>query len=246
MWRGTRESRYRAGAAVVLASILGATDVAACGAKYGLPDRDCDGAVTVVVIGDSLVKGIGDTKNSNSGGYIKRATKALPKIEFRSFGQPGLEARQLLKRVNETFASSKDSSLRAALDTADYVVLDLGRNDRWYFESPLKTGRHLKRIRLRIQNGVAQRTGGFSPLVITAVLMLPNRGAQGPWVKDLNLVIRKGDSLGAPADLRFDLVSKRLLGDDQIHPTSLGYAALAQTFIEYLTKVLPARLASAQ
>jgi lysophospholipase L1-like esterase len=245
-WREWSRWLGRYGLGAVLGVLLVAANAGACGTKHGLPDRDCDGAVRVVVLGDSFVKGIGDTKNSNSGGYVIRTAKALRKIIFKPFGKPGLEARQLLKQVNDSFAASKDSPLKEALITADYVVLDLGRNDRWYFESPAKTARHLKRIRLQIEKGVGQLTGGFAPLVVTAVLMLPNRGAQGPWVKDLNVVIRKGDALDAPADLRFDRVSKRLLSNDQLHPTSLGYAALAETFVTYLTKTLPARLGTAR
>jgi lysophospholipase L1-like esterase len=41
--------------------------------------------------------------------------------------------------------------------------------------------------------------------------------------------------------LRFDIVSKRLLSADQLHPTSIGYDELAKTFIAYVKKVLAKR-----
>lgn len=216
---------------------------AACGTGYILPDRNCDGDLRVVVLGDSFVTGIGDVRNSNKGGYVKRVAAKLRTIEFKAFGRPGREARQLLPIIKSTFASAADTDLLGALERADYVILDLGRNDRWYFESAAKTATHLKRIRRAITAGVAARTG-TPPLVITAVLMLPNRGSQGPWVSELNELILRSDSVAAPADLRFDLVSKRLLGTDQLHPTSVGYDALAKTLVNYLTKILPGRLAS--
>jgi hypothetical protein len=46
-------------------------------------------------------------------------------------------------------------------------------------------------------------------------------------------------SLYLPANLRFDLVSKRLYNADQLHPTALGYEAVTDVFVYYLTKVVP-------
>jgi hypothetical protein len=65
-------------------------------------------------------------------------------------------------------------------------------------------------------------------------------------VKELNTIILRGNSVNTPNDLRFDLISKRLLSSDQIHPTSAGYAALAKTFISYLTRKLPAKVRAFQ
>jgi hypothetical protein len=108
------------------------------------------------------------------------------------------------------------------------VVLDLGRNDRWLFGLPSEALKNLKTIRQLIQGSIKKRTG-VAPVVVIAVLMLPNRGAQGPWVKELNGLIFKSHKVSSPANLRFDLVSKRLIGADQIHPT----------FEAYLKKNLP-------
>jgi lysophospholipase L1-like esterase len=115
------------------------------------------------------------------------------------------------------------------------VVLDLGRNDRWLFGLPEATLRNLKRIRALIEKELTDLTG-VSPLIVTAVLMYPNRGAQGPWVKELDALILKSHTPRYPADLRFDTVSKRLLAPDNIHPTSKGYASMAATFVKYLLK----------
>jgi len=79
-------------------------------------------------------------------------------------------------------------------------------------------------------------------MVVIATIMLPNRGSQAPWVKEFNGIIIRNNKRTDPTDLRFDLVSKRLLSADQLHPTSQGYEALAKTFVNYLLKKLPGKM----
>ena len=74
--------------------------------------------------------------------------------------------------------------------------------------------------------------------------MYPNRGSQAPWVKELDALIVKSSTQSSPADLRFDAVSKKLLSGDQIHPTSKGYAAMAEVFTKYLKTVFPKHVAA--
>jgi lysophospholipase L1-like esterase len=211
---------------------------AACPRIGGLPDVNCDGKSIVVVIGDSLVAGVGDSVNRGSGGYVLRAQQRFSDSTVFNEGTAGLRATALLKRLRKTFAPGQTSPLRQKLISADLVVLDLGRNDRWFFKPPAHTLRNLQRIRRSIATEVTATTG-FSPLIVQAVLMYPNRGSQGPWVKELNGLILKSHTTTAPADLRFDLVSKRLLNPDNIHPSSRGYAAMAKIFISYLLKNYP-------
>jgi len=219
-------------AALVLVCV-GAVDAKACPLIDGLPDYNCDGKVQVVVVGDSLVSGIGDTKNANSGGYVVRTQKQFPSAAILSHGVPGLRTQVLLKRLRKALAAPATEQLGTDIVGADVVVLDVGRNDRWNFGLPEATLRNLKRARELIEASVESQVG-YSPLVVTAVLMLPNRGSQGPWVKELNGLILQSHSEEAPADLRFDLVSKRLLASDNVHPTSKGYAAIAKVFGDYL------------
>lgn len=228
------------GAIIAWASTI--TSAVACPAIGRLADFNCDGKAHITVIGDSLVYGFGDTKNNNSGGYILRAQAALPETTISNQGILGLRTLTLIKKLSKAF-KNEASALRQDLLASDVVVLDLGRNDRWLFGLPAETFRNLKRARAIIEKGVAEATG-FSPLVVTAVLMYPNRGSQGPWVKELDDIIFQSDSTKAPANLRFDQVSKRLLSADNIHPTSKGYAALASVFVKYLLREY-GRLASA-
>jgi len=216
----------------------------ACPGKNGILDYNCDGKVKIFFIGDSFVFGFGDTVNNNKGGYISRLKKMLPKVTVGSYGVQGLRAVQLLPIVLDTFkVENPYPQFRQSLNEADAIILDLGRNDRWLMGEPSETYRILDRITKLIAKGVKTDTG-FEPLVVKSVLMLPNRGSQGPWVKLLNEIILAKTSKRFPADLRFDLVSKRLIGFDQIHPTSLGYAAIARAFKTYipdLTKHFQAR-----
>lgn len=218
-------------------SITSTIAFAACPNVGRLPDINCDGEVKIVILGDSLVSGTGDTKNRGKGGYVLRAQESLPEAQFYNEGVPGLRTLTLASRVSKAFKSSS-SRLRTELLSADVVILDLGRNDRWLFGLPKDTLRNLKRVRTLIESNVAALVE-TRPLVVTAVLMLPNRGSQGPWVKELNVLIRKSSSARAPADLRFDKVSKRLLSTDNIHPTSKGYAALSAVLVRYLLAKYP-------
>ena len=226
---------------LVTAWLLATTDAAACPKVGGLPDFNCDGEIQIVVIGDSLVSGFGDTANNNKGGYVLRTQNSLPRAAVKNFGVPGLNTVQLLLNLSKAFRGTSYMSLAAALVDADLVVLDIGRNDRWFFGLPLQTFRRIKRAESLIKREVTERTG-YAPLVVTAVLMLPNRGGQAPWVVELNAFIERSNSEESPADLRFDEVSKRLLSSDQIHPTPLGYKALAAVFTTYIKKTYPAHV----
>lgn len=222
----------------VFLSLSVSLTASACPKVGRLPDFNCDGLATVVVIGDSLVYGFGDTTNNNQGGYVLRAQTRLPEATIHNFGILGLRTREMLTNLDKAFRGTGNTSLAEALVRADLVVLDVGRNDRWLFGLPSATLRNLKRAGSLIRARVAALTGA-SPLVVTAVMMYPNRGSQGPWVKELNALILKSHSTETPADLRFDLVSKRLLSADQIHPTSKGYKALADVFVKYILRRYP-------
>lgn len=222
-------------------SVAISSQALACPDISKIPDFNCDGKLQISIIGDSLVYGIGDTKNENKGGYVLRASKALPKINFVNLGVPGMRTRELLLLLAGAYKDGTDPETKLAIDEADIVILDVGRNDRWLFGTPGEAYRNLKRARTIIKKEVT-KVKGLPPLVVTAVMMLPNRGSQGPWMKDLNSIILKKNNAKDPSDLRFDLVSKRLLSSDQIHPTPAGYTSLASTLVKYLTKKLPSRM----
>jgi|GEM_PF-1068761 len=210
----------------------------ACPKIGRLPDFNCDGVATIVVIGDSLVFGIGDSKNNNSGGYILRAQTSLSEGRIVNQGVPGLRTTAMIRALVRAFAKVESSQTAKDLIGADLVVFDIGRNDFWLKEPASKTLRNIKRARLII-DGEVKKASGFAPLTTTAVLMFPNRGSQGPWIKELNALIVASSAADHPADLRLDTVSKRLLSSDNIHPTPKGYTAMAKVFVDYLLTEYP-------
>ena len=120
-------------------------------------------------------------------------------------------------------------------------MVDVGRNDQWTAKSPLTTRRNLKRIQTMIQSNVKSSTG-HNPLIVTALLMIPKRLRQAPWIGELNGLLRSSNSVHAPTDLRFDTIPKKYLSADRIHPTSKGYDKLASVFISYLSRKYPAHI----
>lgn len=221
--------------------ILIAASSFACPLIQKIPDMNCDGKLSIAILGDSLVYGTGDSANGNQGGYVLRAAKKLRYAKVHNLGEPGMFASSLLTELKKEFKNRPNSGRIEVLRSADIIVLDVGRNDRWFRASPSITYAKLKSIRSTIQKNVTKLEGS-APMVLIAVMMLPNRGSQGPWMKEINHMILKGSTLANPSDLRFDLVSKRLLNPDQIHPTPKGYAALASVFVRYVTKTLPRRM----
>jgi lysophospholipase L1-like esterase len=217
-----------------LIAVLSTKEVAACPDVGRLPDYNCDGSAVITVLGDSLVYGFGDTRNDNKGGYVLRAQEKFLEATLVNQGVLGLRTQQMLSKIRKAFASYQTDPLAQSLLTADMVVLDVGRNDRWLMGLPSAALRNIKRARELITNQ-ATTLGYQAPLVVTAVLMYPNRGSQGPWVKELDELIIKSGTADYPADLRFDRVSKRLLSSDAVHPTSKGYDSMALIFNKYLS-----------
>jgi lysophospholipase L1-like esterase len=210
--------------------------------SYKLLDLNGDCEVVGVVVGDSFSGGVGDTPDD--GGFVLRAARSLPRIELIRMGFPGLETLDLLEKIEKELKSNSVTPFKRALERADFVVLDLGRNDRWNFGEPEESARNMWRIQKALRKKIFQ-LNGVPPVIITSILMLPNRGSQGPWVAKFNQIVASHNSSRFPADLRFDLVSKRLIGSDQLHPSPEGHAALAVTLANYLRKTLPSYLNAA-
>ena len=210
-----------------------ASQAVACPRVAGLPDLNCDGEAKVLILGDSLVYGIGDAANGNKGGYVLRTALKFPGATFLNYGVGGRRVSRTIGDLETAFAGTGDSKLAEDLTNADVVFFDFGRNDWWERKPALATWRNLKRCREIIQTNV-EKTTGHTPLVITAQMALANRTGQGTWVVELNTLLAQKSSSSAPADLRFNTLSKKLLGD-QVHPISKGYLTLAKIFSQYLT-----------
>lgn len=217
------------------------THAHACPSVANVPDINCDGAARIAIVGDSVVYGVGDTINGGKGGYVLRVAKKFPDATFDNLGTPGEEARRVIGVIEDSFAGTGDATFASSLTQADVVILDIGRNDWWKFRPANGTWRNIKRVREIIQNEV-NKVVGHKPLVVTAQIMGANRTGQGTWVTQLNALIAASSKPTAPADLKFNSVSKKLL-IDRVHPGPLGYEQLAKVLSQYLTSTLPKHVA---
>jgi lysophospholipase L1-like esterase len=218
-----------------------ATECHACPSVANLPDVNCDGAARIAILGDSVVYGVGDTVNGGKGGYVLRAAKKFPDATFDNLGTPGEEARRVIGVIESSFDGTGDSTFATSLSKADIVILDIGRNDWWKFKPASATWRNLKRVREVIQREVNKVTR-HKPLVVTAQIMGANRTGQGTWVTELNTLIAANSKPITPGDLKFNLVSKKLLLD-RVHPGPLGYDRIAKVLYDYLNVKVPKHVA---
>jgi lysophospholipase L1-like esterase len=203
----------------------------ACPAIGRLPDFNCNGHIDITVLGDSLVAGVGDKQRK--GGYVARAKDRLAEAAFYNYGVPGETSLQLIRKLQREFSVNYPSTFVKNIVVSDIIFLDTGRNDRWLNGPPLATYRNLQRARQLIEDKVFAESG-HRPLIVTAVLTLPNRVLQEPWVRQLNNFLIKSNSSINPADLRFDKVSKSLLSADNLHPAAAGYRYMADVLVNYL------------
>jgi lysophospholipase L1-like esterase len=210
----------------------------ACPKVGKLPDFNCDGKQTIVALGDSFVFGIGDTENGNQGGYILRAQEAFPDATFVNLGKPGESTLGLLYTVRRSIEGTRSLRVAKALKEADLILIDIGRNDYWNQPPVIGIERNIQRVADLI-NEYVQRETGHAPLVVKTVLMHPKREAQATWITDLNRLIARSGTSSEPADLRFDSISTKLIGDDKLHPTSAGYSAMGTILTRYLESAYP-------
>lgn len=215
----------------------------ACPTVNSLQDFNCDGKVQITVVGDSVPYGIGDTPNHDHGGYVLRVESQFPKVIFKNRGKLHLRTKQLLKDLSDTFDRGKNGSFRNDLRESDLIILDVGRNDRVPAGDPYTAFRNLRKATLKIKSEV-EALEGAAPMVVKAVEIFPNSGAQIPWVSTLNSLILKSNTPKNPGDLRFDLMPKKFLSPDRLHPSPSGYATLARILAKYLIKKATPRMIS--
>ena len=216
-----------------------------CDGIYNIPDITCDKEVRIAVLGDSVVAGVGDERYGNTGGgYVRRTGALLPGVAIAGVGTSGQNSLQLYQIIKSTLSGgAMRPRLRQTLLAADIIVLDIGRNDWWRVarkpNPPVNDSfARLRRLQNYIRDEITTQTGR-TPLVLVSRLLLPNRTGQGAWVGRLNARLARGSSLQLPADVRFDRISKWLYNKDQLHPTAVGYDAIAAYFRDYLTMSLP-------
>jgi len=199
-----------------------------CPRINGMIDFNCDGKIKIVFAGDSIVKGVGDSRTPVEG-YPGRIQAAWPWAEIHNIGIPGITSGKLLQTFKKHLSRRRDHPIKAALHNADIIALTVGVNDYWAKTDVGVTIGNLAstvnylRLKLRTDDGVA-------PFVAIGTLLPTQRSFQQPFVFAVNrLLLQYSASKKFPVVLRFDKLkaqTKSYLRPDRLHPNSTGYDAM--------------------
>lgn len=221
--------------------LFASTTAYSCPTVRKLIDYNCNQKLKIVFVGDSIVYGIGDTKNKNKGGYVLRLAKKIPFAQIVNLGKPGANSRGLLQNYTKDLNSKKNNATKEYLKDADLIVIDVGRNDLWRNHTQDQVVTFIRRLMKLFRTKVGRDTQS-PPYVMSTVLYYTNRGSQNPFLKALNELLLKVNSSQFPVGMRMDTVSKRLLQPDRIHPTPAGYSALSKVALNYIKTTLQKKL----
>lgn len=199
----------------------------------GQVDHNCDQMHKVVIIGDSIVKGIGDLENNNRGGYVLRLQKKFKKSLIVNLGMPGYSTARIYSQLKSRLDKRNKNSIKTAIKDADVIFLDAGRND--YFEEfePGMTVKNLEQIVGVLRNDFAKRDE-VAPIIKVATLLPTTRAFQRSFIIDVNKLLIEFSSDNLPVRLYLNLISDTVISNDGIHPYSDGYKVIAN----YLSLVL--------
>lgn len=222
-----------------IAALLAAatpTLASACPRVGKFIDINCDGRYKIVVTGDSIVRGIGDLKNRNNGGYVKRLAKAFRRAQVINLGKPGYSSDRLLAFLTGKLRS-RANKIKNSLQAADLVVVAVGTND-FFSEQP--AGATIGNIERIVQLLRSELAGPDypAPFVVVATLTPTRRGFQRPFVNEVNTLLLKQFGVTLPLEVRFDTISPSLISIDGIHPTSQGYTILAKIAQRYISRTV--------
>jgi lysophospholipase L1-like esterase len=207
----------------------------ACPTIDGLIDYNCDQRIKIAFVGDSFVDGVGDgPKDLVLGrGYVKRLRERYPSAVVATYGVPGIVSGKLLEKLKQRIP--KMASLPDSLDIrdADYIVIDVGRNDYFENTSPGETVKNLFRIEKYLRTTLG-KNGKVAPRMVVSTLAPTTRFFQRFFISSVNTTMLKYKST-LPVYLRPDKFMKEsLIAKDGIHPKSEGYTRMADIVELYL------------
>lgn len=191
----------------------------ACPNISGIKDRNCDGKLKIVIIGDSVVYGwIGAStpdEYHSYPDYVRDTTGA----EVVSYGIPGITARGL----NDAITGRVD------FNGADYGIIDVGRNGVYVGDSFSSTAYDIRRLSAKLKTLVG------SQALVTASFMLKSLR---PEVQEFNtalnrkLVDMRSDNFNVL--VRFNQLPTSVLSGDNLHPSYEGNVVIGQKLIDTL------------
>lgn len=199
-----------------------------------LVDRNCDGKVRIVFIGDSIVYGFGDERNK--GGYVGRLDQKLRNkyLRIKKFAVSGITTQLLLKQIKSKMSKRK-KNLYNILIEADAVIVDVGRNDYWDRKTPEYTANTIKRIMNYIRN---YKDYSIPPYVTASTLIHVKKTKiqQYNFVLQLNKRIYNRKDIGCVINQHE--FPQSILSADGLHPNAKGYTYIYRQLLKQLKNEL--------
>jgi lysophospholipase L1-like esterase len=218
--------------------------------KDPVPDEFIPSPFHIVAVGDSLTKGIGDSKGQ--GGYLPYLAKMLDnesgveEVSVQNFGVKGHRTDQLIKRLELP-------AIKKAIGEADMVTVTIGGNDMMkiikenflslelsLFQA--EKSAYASRVRMAIES-----IRSANPDVAIVLIGFYNPFFQ--WfsnIKEMNDIVEEWNEAGSLVveeypnvifveidDLFLDN-GESLLFDDNFHPNDKGYQLIAERVYEEL------------
>jgi len=214
---------------IVLVLMLSSFPVTAlaCPSIDGIIDQNCDGDLRISFTGDSIAAGVGGT----GGGYTRVVARRFSSARVHRFATPGIRSQALFARLRRTINSGTPAKASNSLLSADYVFVDVGRNDYWDDRPPAFTIRNIMRIRRLLENQ-GELKGSGMPQVIVATMVPNNRSYQRPFVDELTRrLLRRGI-----LTIDFHRMPRQFISGDGLHPNQQGYVRLGRMINRYLNK----------
>lgn len=242
-----RAALFVVGSALIGLGALSPANVGACPRINGLVDYNCDGRVLVAVVGDSIVRGVGDIANNNNGGYVKRLEKKFPRTHFANLGYRGYTSGRLYAEVAQILSKAEKKKYtlpREALQAADAIIVDIGRNDFFSGLPSANTVTMIERLVDLLQSKLTNDEG-VGPLIRVATLLPTKRAYQRGFIHEVNMLLLAESALGVvPVALRYDLLPESIISIDGIHPSTKGYRRIAAIAAAYVQGTLTNEMVS--
>ncbi|MBX7145553.1 MAG: SGNH/GDSL hydrolase family protein [Oligoflexia bacterium] len=208
----------------------------ACPKIDGLIDFNCDSRLIIGVTGDSFVAGVRDKAGDPvyGAGYVNRLRKKYPDAIVATYGVPGVVSGPMLAKLKKRVPKMGSYPQNLNFRLADYIVVDLGRNDYWEGAAPGETVKNIARIVKYLREELG-KGGHVTPEIWVSTLAPTKRGFQRSFINSVNLTLLKYKGNTIPVYVRPDKYMKESqISSDGIHPKTEGYTKMAEIIEKFL------------
>lgn len=198
-------------------------------------DYNCNQEIKIVFIGDSFVRGIGDT--NNKGGYVLKLKEDFNDrgVVVTKVGFAGITTQQLLRKFKDTL--SKKGEIYKKVVDADVIIMDIGRNDFWDKRKPLYSITTLKRLIKFLEENLTENE--TSPFITSSTLMhvINKKVKQLSFIKQFNALLLAQPDMSSRI-IRQHSFHTAILSPDGLHPSAYGYTYIYKKLKKQIRKAL--------